>query len=99
MIAAIVVPFGCRSIRSTASCFDEAPVDLAEPGLDVAAWAAVDDRAGLRFPAEDGAVRDCLVIRFADFDFVLLVAIRLSLISATASGAATGTSPAFRRGR
>src|SRR6516165_7969189 len=42
--------------------------------------------------------RDGFAVRFANFDFCLLVAIRLSLVSTTASRAATATSPAIRQG-
>src|SRR5947209_15215006 len=66
MIAAMVVPFGCRSIPRTVSCLDEAPVDLAEAAFGVFTLDAPGDRAKLRFPLEDGVVRDCLVVRFAD---------------------------------
>src|SRR5450631_1618219 len=90
MIAAIVVPFGCRSIPRTVSCFDEVPVDLAGACLGAAILDAAVDRGALRFRV-DWAGRDCLVVRFADFDF--LAAIWPSLFSATASSAATDTSP------
>jgi len=98
MIAAMVVPFGCRNIPRTVSCLDEAPVDLAEAAFGVFTLDAPGDRAELRFPLEDGVVRDCLVVRFADFGLRLLVAIWLSLLSRTASCAATDTSPAIARG-
>src|ERR1700691_1120307 len=70
MIAAMVVPFGCRSIPSTVPCLDAAPVGLAETALGVAVGGMA-----LRFPPKDLVVRDCLVARFAGFDLVLLVAI------------------------
>jgi hypothetical protein len=94
MIAAIVVPFGCRNIPSTASCLDEALVGLAETALGVAVGGMA-----LRFPPKDLVVRDCLVTRFAGFDLGLLVAIWLSLISTTASRAATDTSPLISNAR
>src|SRR5712675_2101734 len=67
MIAAMVVPFGCRSIPSTASCFDEALLDLAEAGLGAATLIAAGDWVA-RFPLEGGVVRDCVVVRFEEFD-------------------------------
>src|SRR5579863_8350538 len=91
MIAAIVVPFGCRSIPRTVSCLE--PVDLAEAAFGVAPF----DRAKLRFA--DRAGRVFWVMRLADFDLDFLVAIWLSLMSTTASGAATDTSPAIERGQ
>src|SRR5713101_6845290 len=93
MIAAIVVPFGCRSIPRTVSCLDKALVDLTDACLEVATLDTAFDRAAVRFPAEDLISRDFLVIRFADFELVLLVAIWLSLMSTTASCAATDTTP------
>jgi hypothetical protein len=98
MIAAIVVPLGCRSIPITVSSLGEARVNLADIAFGLAALDAAGDRAALRFRLKDGVARDCLVIRFADFDLVLLVAIWVSLMSTTASNAATDTSPALRRG-
>src|SRR5438876_1177862 len=97
MIAAIVVPFGCRSIPRTASCFDEAFAELAGACLGAAVLDAAVDRVAVCFLVEDRAARGGLVPRFADLDFGLLVAIWLSLMSATASCAATDTSPAIRR--
>jgi len=79
MIAGIVVPFGCRSIPSTVSCFDEAPVDLADAAFGVTTLGVAADWVALRFP--DRAGRDCLVPRLVDFDLDLLVAIWLSLIN------------------
>src|SRR5260370_10955212 len=68
MIAAVVVSFDCRNIARTVSCLDEAPAAfLAAAALDVAV-----DRTARRFPLEDGGVRDCLVVRFAAFDLVLV---------------------------
>src|SRR6266849_7917931 len=99
MIAAMVVPFGCRSIPRTVSCFDEAWVDLVDACLGVATLDATGDLGSLRFPAEERIGRDCLAVRFADFDLVFLVAIWLSLMSVTASSAATDTSPAIPTGR
>src|SRR3984957_1881508 len=95
MIAAIVVPFGCRSIPSTASCFDEPLVDLAETFLGVLTLdepVAFDTAVRGAF-AEGRAGCDRLVTLFAVFDLDLLVAIWLSLMSSTASCAATDISP------
>src|SRR5229473_7969083 len=72
MIAAMVVPFGCRNIPRTVSCFDEALVSLTAAFLGAAGLDADLDRTALRFPLEDGGVRDCLVVRFAAFDLVLV---------------------------
>src|SRR5258706_13255903 len=77
MIAAMVVPFGCRNIPRTVSCLDEALVSLTAAFLSAAALDAAVDRTALRFPLENGGVRDCLVVRFAAFDLVLVVAIWL----------------------
>src|SRR5271169_3007545 len=73
MIAAIVVPFGCRSIPSTVSCFDDALV-----GLGGACLGAVTldelvafDTAVRRAFAEDRAGCDRFVTRFAGFDLDL----------------------------
>jgi hypothetical protein len=95
MIAAIVVPFASRSIASTASCLEEdGAAAVGDAGFDVTALDdAVDlDRVALllvgRFFARAG-----LRAAFADLDFDVLVAIWLSLVRATASGAATDTSP------
>src|SRR3984893_10497634 len=100
MIAAIVVPFGCRRLPSTDSCFDESLVDLGEACFDVVTLDVLVafDCVVRRFFAGDRAGRDGLLGRFADFDLGLLVAIWLSLCSTTASSAATDTSPAIPRG-
>src|SRR5258706_3904549 len=79
MIAAIVVPFGCRSIPRTVSCFDEVLVDLLEVAFGVVTLDTAADLVALRFPAEDRTGRDCLAMRFADFDSCLLMATWLSL--------------------
>src|SRR6516225_934112 len=98
-MAAIVVPLAWRSISSTVSCFDGERL----PGCAEAARFTVFG-SGLRavilvaraplgahlMPRDGFAV--CL------FDFCLLVAIRPSLVSTTASRAATDTSPAIRLG-
>src|SRR4029077_20675822 len=97
MIAAMVVPFGCRSIPRTVSCFDDALVGLTAAFLGAAALDAAGDWVALRFP-EALMVPGRLVPRFATLDFDLLVAIWLSLMSTTASRAATDTSPAIWRG-
>jgi len=75
MIAATLVPFGCESIPSTISCFDEGLVDLPDACLGVATADAAADLVGLRFPLEDRTGCDCSVVRFADFDLGLLMAI------------------------
>src|SRR5438552_8479480 len=99
MIAAMVVPFGCRSIPRTVCCFDEAVVDLREAAdFGVVTLDAAADLVALRFSAGNLINRDCLVPRLAALGFDLLVAIGLSLMSTTASGAATDTSPAIGRG-
>src|SRR5258708_32913912 len=77
MIAAMVVPFDCRNIPRTVSCLDEAPVGLPAAFLVAAALDVAVDRTALRFPLEDRVVRDRLVVRFAAFDLVLVVAIWL----------------------
>src|SRR6266446_4830800 len=97
MIAAIVVPFGCRSIASTVSCLDEPRVDLADIAFSIVTLDAAANWVALRFPAGVRAGCDCLVVRFKDFDLRLVVAIWLSLISTTASHAATDTSSAIGR--
>src|SRR3981081_4463168 len=92
MTAAMVVPFGCRNSPSTASCFDEVPVDLAEACLGVAILDAVF--LGRGFFAEGWIGRAGFATLFADFDFDLLAAIWPSLMSTPASCAATDTKPA-----
>jgi hypothetical protein len=85
---------------STISCFDEALVDLGDATfgvVNVDELVAFDTVARPAF-AEDRAGCDRLVTRFAGFDLDLLVAIWLSLMSATTSCAATDTSPAIARG-
>ena len=96
MIAAMAVPFGRRNIASTASCLeDEGAGAFAEAAFVAAAPGAVSgfDWAGPFALAALFAARDDLRTGLADLDFDLLVAIWLSLVSATASGAATDTSP------
>src|SRR6266849_8432355 len=70
MIAAIVAPFGWRSIPRTVSCFDEA-VGLTSAFLGPAPLDAAVDWSALRFPDED--LIALLVPRFAALDFDLLV--------------------------
>jgi len=96
MIAAIVAPFGWRSIPRTVSCFDEARVRLAAAFVGAVVLDAAVDWVALRFPDEAFMELGFLVPRFAALDFDLLVAIWLSLMSTTASSAATDTSPAKR---
>src|SRR5258708_28722891 len=75
MIAAIVVPFGCRSIPSTVSCFDEAPLDFTGVCVGAATLDTAVVFAGVRFRADGVPARDCLILLFGDFDLGLLVAI------------------------
>jgi hypothetical protein len=102
MIAAIVLPFGSRSIASTASCLEEdGAAAFADAGFEVTALdEAVDlDRAATVLLVGPFAVREDLRAVVV-FDLRLLVAIWLSLVRATASGAATDTSPRWAgRGR
>src|SRR5258708_39566179 len=96
MIAAIVVPLGSRSIASTLSCLDDEDAgDFDDAACEAAALvAAVNlDRSGAVLLMERFVGRDDLRTVFADFDFDLLVAIWPSLMSATASCAATDTTP------
>src|ERR1700733_8303778 len=94
MIAAIVVPFASRSIASTVSCLEvDGAAAFGDADFDVTALdEATDfDRAALllvRLSARAG-----LGAALVDLDFDVLVAIWLSLVRATASGAATDTSP------
>src|SRR6266478_3477682 len=74
MIAAIVAPFGRRSILTTVSCFDEDSVDLNDPAFLV----AVFDGVRLRFADRAGSFWAMLL---ADFDLSFLVAIWPSLMS------------------
>jgi hypothetical protein len=97
MIAAIVVPFGCRNIPSTVSCLDGPLVPLADVGSDETVLGAGLGKVELRLPRDDLLDRGGLVPRPADFDLGLLVAIWLSLMSTAASCAATDASR--RRGR
>src|ERR1700682_5012548 len=81
MIAAIVVPFGCRSIESTASCLeDEGRGAFADPSFVAAAPdAALDfDRLGPLALEVPFAARDDLRTALADLDFDLPVAVWLS---------------------
>src|ERR1700730_7648007 len=74
MIAAIVVPFGCRSIPSTVSFLVEARVDLGDGSLGgVTLDGLVALNSVVRRPFVGG--RDCLVMRFTGLDLGLLVAI------------------------
>lgn len=73
----MVVPFGCRSIPRTASCFDEARVGFAV-WLGATVSDAVFDLAVLRFVLV-GLVARGLLMGFEGFGFALLVAIWLSL--------------------
>src|SRR6267154_2698195 len=95
MMAAIVVPFGCRSSPSTASCLDDPLVALPVACLDVTVWGAVAAFPAPGLLAEDRLDRSRLPMLLEDFALDCLVAIWLSLMSATASCAATDTSPAW----
>src|SRR6516165_5637119 len=78
------------------SCFEgEPPPDWAVTfGFDLSAVVFLGRAAlGARLTARGG-----FAARLMSFNFCLLVAIWPSLLSATASCAATGTSPAIRRG-
>jgi hypothetical protein len=82
MIVAMVVPFGLRSIASTADCLDDEDAgDFDEAVFEAAALVAAAgfDRAGALLLTGRFVVRDDLRVVFADFDFDLLVAIWLSL--------------------
>ena len=78
MIAAIVVPFGCRSIPNTVSCLDEALVDFTVACLGVAD-VIFDSLERCFFAGERRC--DCFAMLFAGFDFGLLVAISLSCLN------------------
>jgi hypothetical protein len=80
MMAAIVVPLVSLSIFNTADCFDgEGGGDFDEAVFGTALDAAVAfGFAGTLLLAERFAVRDDLSAVFADFAFVLLVAMWLS---------------------
>src|SRR5882672_485659 len=96
MIAAIVLPFASRSIASTASCLEEdGAAAFGDAGFDVTALdeAVGLDRAATALLVGRFAVREDLRAVFAVFDLRFLVAIWLSVVRATASGAATDTSP------
>ena len=100
VMMAMAAPFGCRSIPRTICCFDWVPVDLDETSLGADSL----DAAGVfvlvlpGFLAGDRAGRDGLVVHLTGFDLGLLVAIWPSLVSTTASSAATDTSPAIQQG-
>ncbi len=94
MIASIVVPLGWRSSPSTVSCLEEW----------AAAFAAVEAAAFVGTALADLpilGVDDRFAGRFEDFDFDfdLRAVICLSVVSTTASCAATDTSPALGAGR
>src|ERR1700738_60156 len=69
MMAAIVVPFGCRSIASTASCFEDE--GLLEATEEV--WADGFERLAFAEHATLAAhlLRGVFAARFVDFGFVL----------------------------
>src|SRR4051794_13644962 len=94
MIVAIVAPFGCRSSRRTTSCLDDPAVTFSVDRLDATALVAIALFPAPGFPAEDWSDGSRLAMRLEDFVFDCLVPIWLSLMSATASCAATATSPA-----
>src|SRR4029077_15594235 len=97
MIAAMVVPLDWRSIPSTVSCFDNAwSLPAAFSGAAVLDAAA--DWVSRRFPDEALTVSGRLVLRFDALHFDLLAAIWFSLMSRTASRAATETSPTNKGG-
>src|ERR1700716_4028651 len=78
IMAAIVVPFGWRSIASTASCLEGEGADAFDDAVFEAAAieeAASLDRAETFLLARRFALLDDLRTAFADFGFGLLVAI------------------------
>jgi hypothetical protein len=81
MIAAMVVPFGSQSIFRTVDCLEEdGAVAFGDDTFGPLSFveAAGFDRAGARLLADRFAGRDDLRDVFADFDFDLPLAIRLS---------------------
>src|SRR5712672_636638 len=66
MMAAIVVPFGCRSSPSTASCLDDPPVALSVACLDVTALGATTAFAAAGLLAEDRLDRSRLAMLLED---------------------------------
>src|SRR5882757_3570091 len=79
MMAAIVVPFGCRSSPSTASCLDAPPVALSVACLDAT---ALGGAAAFPIPGilvGDRLDRRRLAMLLEDFALGCLVAIWLSL--------------------
>src|SRR6516165_9450158 len=96
-IAATVVPLARRSIESTASCFEDEPL----PGFAKAFAVAFDcgfEDFGFSAAGVARLLREDFVKRFASFAEFLLMAIWPSLVSTTASCAATGTSPPIGQG-
>src|SRR6266850_7161116 len=75
MMAEIVVPFGCRSSPSTASCLDDLPVALTVACLGVTALGATAAFPAPGFLAEEGLDRSRLAMRLEDFGLNCLVAI------------------------
>src|ERR1700733_5287771 len=102
MIAAMVVPLGSRSIARTVACFDEAAVASFAAGFVTADFAAAAgagfDRTGRCFFAGRFAEEAILRTDLAGFDFDFVVAIWLSIMSTTASRAATAPAPPIGRG-
>src|SRR6478672_128788 len=75
MMAAIVVPFGCRSSLSTASCLEDPPVALSAACLELTALCATAVFPAPGFLAEERLDRSRLAMRLEDFGFDCLVAI------------------------
>jgi len=98
-MAAIFVPYGFRSSLSTASCLEAPPVALSAASLELTALCATAVFPAPGFLAEERLDRSRLAMRLEDFGLDCLVAIWLSLMSATASCAATDTSPASGEAR
>jgi len=95
MIAGMVVPLGWRNIASTAFCLEgEAAGVFDAAAFEAAAFDAVGfDRVVALLLAGRFAARVDLRALFEGFDFGLLLAIWLSVVRVTASGAATAAKP------
>src|SRR6516165_6045411 len=78
MMAAIVVPLACRNMASTVSCFEGDPLPDCADTACAAAFGLVVVLVGRRALGARLIPRDGFAVRFANFDFCLLVAIRPS---------------------
>ena len=94
MMAAIVVPLARRNIARMAHLASRANRCWLVPTPDWAAALGFEVCAVFFF----GRPALCFAVGFARFDFFFFVAIRPSLVSMTASCAATDTNPANGRG-